>query len=665
MARNKLKKWFFGLAAALGITATSFGVHEVYENKHLEKDIDDLELPQKINSKEEPKIDSKNEIKETKDKEISNKEKVVINKEKKESKKVDKKTVSDSSKDKSLVKENINIIYVDDLIIPIIKNFETPSIIDALNEVGYDSSLAARARLAVYFNIVTNENEFKGTEEQNPALLDCLREYARNLQNTIYNDYGEVLNNQIIENSIPDSNNNESISNDTEDNKEDNKDKDDKDKDKDKPGKHKHKWGAWTALNDEKEYHKCLKCGKQEEQDHPSYGDWYDNGNDTKSRTCDNCSHTMTENYVWSNWTGLDNDYEHRFREDGEEEKQKHPYGEWTDNGNDEEKKTCPNCGNVVTRKKHQHNCVEQAPVSLNATDEENCQAIYFKCPDDDYIDESLTKFILHDLPNTPEDVLDDEGLYRCNTCGMEIIKKIEIPPHEHHPEQQAPESLNCTNEEYCAVIYSKCPDDDYIDESLTEFLPHNLPETPEDVLGDEGLFKCERCGMEIIKEITGTKTEEDNSNVSDDQEIEFDPSPEDENEYSIVEEEQDTLDEVDFEDINDNLNEETEENNLDDDILLLEDKSANPLIEDHHKDLQSVLKTFDTELYTKLFKKRVELEQSLLANNEGIKKEENIRLLNYIDAIKANMVQELATALVQDELKRMDVNKLVRTFKA
>ena len=295
----------------------------------------------------------------------------------------------------------------------------------------------------------------------------------------------------------------------------------------------------------------------------------------------------MTEKYVWSNWTKLDDDYEHRFREDGEEEKQKHPYGEWTDNGNDEEKKTCPNCGNVVTRKKHQHQL-----------------------------------------------------------------------------EQQAPESLNGTNEEYCAVIYYKCPNDGYIDKTKTEYIDHQLS-GPLDILDDEGLFKCERCGMEIIKKITGTKTEEDNSNVRDDQEIEFDSSPEDENEYSIVEEEQDTLDEAISEDINDNLNEETEENNLDDDILLFEDKSANPLIEDHHKDLQSVLKTFDTELYTKLFKKRVELEQSLLANNEGIKKEENIRLLNYIDAIKANMVQELATALVQDKLKNMDVNKLVRTFKA
>ena len=345
-------------------------------------------------------------------------------------------------------------------------------------------------------------------------------------------------------------------------------------------------WSNWTGLDNDYE-HRFREDGKEEKQKHPSYGEWYDNGNNTKSKTCDNCNYTMTEKYVWSNWTKLDDDYEHRFREDGEEEKQKHPYGEWTDNGNDEEKKTCPNCGNVVTRKKHQHQL-----------------------------------------------------------------------------EQQAPESLNGTNEEYCAVIYYKCPNDGYIDKTKTEYIDHQLS-GPLDILDDEGLFKCERCGMEIIKKITGTKTEEDNSNVRDDQEIEFDSSPEDENEYSIVEEEQDTLDEAISEDINDNLNEETEENNLDDDILLFEDKSANPLIEDHHKDLQSVLKTFDTELYTKLFKKRVELEQSLLANNEGIKKEENIRLLNYIDAIKANMVQELATALVQDKLKNMDVNKLVRTFKA
>ncbi len=651
------RKWVIGLATALGISVAGLGVHEMvsrYEDKQLEKGIDGEELPKEINEEykdtskdDEVVIKKEKEEKENKEK-IKKEDKADEVKEEKEFKE----PVSNSSKDKSLKEENINNIYVGDLIIPIIKDFKTNSIIDALNDVGYDSSLTSRARLAVYFNIVNSEEEFGGLAIQNTTLLECLREYARNLQNSVHDDYAKVLDDTALKNSVPDTNS-PSYGDNTSDNGNENNNDDEKDKDKDddkkKPQKDKHKWGPWLPLDDDYE-HRYRDDGKEEKQLHPSYGEWSDNGDDTKSRTCGNCNHIEKKPYVWGEWLSINDDYEHRFREDGKEDKQLHPFGEFIDNGDGTETKTCPNCGHKVTKKieeEHQHNCIKQAPVSLNATDEENCQAIYFKCPDDDYIDESLTEYVPHDLPDTPEDVLGDEGLFRCNTCGMEIIKEIEKPPHEHHPEEQAPVSLNKTDKENCAVIYHKCPDDDYIDESLTEYVPHDLPDTPEDVLGDEGLFTCRTCGMQIIKKITGTV--EEVNEEPDDLTVDFDPSSFNNEEYEFMDEEESSLEQVEII----NNEEEKEEEKLDDDnVLLLEDKSAKPLIEDQQKDLETVLNTFDTELYKNLFKKKQILEQFA---SKGIKSDETLNLLRYIDVIKSNMVQELANALVKEDLKNLE----------
>ena len=651
MARNRkeknkknpffLKKWFIGIAAALGISAVGLGTYEAAiknEDKQLEQNNDLDELGDIVdNSREKQTIED--EIKNTLNKGITLAEDKIeesLEKEKLERKEelvketieetiaVGKELLPTESLEKSKAENKTITSYsakynYDNLIIPIIKDFETNSIIDALNEVGYDSSLTSRARLAVYFNIVSGEEEFEGLAIQNTTVLECLREYARGFQNSVSDDYIKVIDNSTIENSA---------SND-----------------------------GYTydyAVDDSIQINQGDKIKEKE--------DIKDNGNK---------DHELS----WSEWKDLDDENEYRIREDGLIEKRNHSYSEWIDNGDGTESKTCsnPNCGHVVTRDKHKHRPEAQAPVSLNATDEENCAVIKFICPDDGEIDESLTTYLPHDLPDTPDDVIDNEGLFTCKVCGMEIIKEIEIPPQDHRYEETAPVSLNATDEENCAVIKFICPDDGEIDESLTKYLPHDLPDTPDDVIDNEGLFTCKVCGMGIIKEITSTIEEEKEKiieipEVVDDLTIDFDfdSSKKTDEEYVFIDDAQTdiTLDQVRVLDNNKNiLNEKKaqKENLLASEkfnIFRLEDKHAKSLLEDQHINLQDVLAKFDTKLYQKLFKQKEALEQSLLASNNGIKREEKLHLIRYIDVIKANMVQELATALVQDELQKIEDGK-------
>ena len=481
-----LKKWFIGIAAALGISAVGLGTYETVikdEDKQLEKVIDDLDESGDIvdNSREKQTIED--EIKNTLNKGITFAEDKIEESLALEGKKELVKETIDIGKEllptESLEKskdENKTITSYsdkdnyDNLIIPIIKDFKTNSIIDALNEVGYDSSLTSRARLAVYFNIISSEGEFKGLAIQNTTLLECLIEYARNLQNSAHDDYAKVLDDTTLKNSAPD-NNSPSYGDNTSDNGNDNNNSGEKDRDKDndkkKPQKHKHDWSDWEAVDDEKEKRECPTCGKTEEQDHPSYGEWIDNGDDTKSRTCDNCGHIETKPYIWREWLSIDDDYEHRFREDGKEEKQLHPFGEFIDNGDGTETKTCPNCGHKVTKKKeeeHNHNWSD-----WEAVDDEKEKRECPTCGKTEEQDHPYGDWV--DFGNNQESKT-------CPNCGNVVIRD----KHQHKPEEQAPVSLNATDEENCAVIYYKCLDDDYIDESLTEYVPHNLPDTPEDV---------------------------------------------------------------------------------------------------------------------------------------------------------------------------------------
>ena len=574
MARNRkeknkknpffLKKWFIGIAAALGISAVGLGTYEAAiknEDKQLEQNNDLDELGDIVdNSREKQTIED--EIKNTLNKGITLAEDKIeesLEKEKLERKEeLVKETIEETiavgkellpteslekSKDENKTITSYSAKYnYDNLIIPIIKDFETNSIIDALNEVGYDSSLTSRARLAVYFNIVSSEEELEGLAIQNTTLLECLREYARGFQNSVSDDYIKVIDNSTIENSA---------SND-----------------------------GYTydyAVDDSIQINQGDKIKEKE--------DIKDNGNK---------DHELS----WSEWKDLDDENEYRIREDGLIEKRNHSYSEWIDNGDGTESKTCsnPNCGHVVTRDKHKHRPEAQAPVSLNATDEENCAVIKFICPDDGEIDESLTKYLPHDLPDTPDDVIDNEGLFTCKVCGMGIIKEI----------------TSTIEEEKEKII--------------------EIPEVVDDLTID----------------------------------FDFDSSKKTDEEYVFIDDAQTdiTLDQVRVLDNNKNiLNEKKaqKENLLASEkfnIFRLEDKHAKSLLEDQHINLQDVLAKFDTKLYQKLFKQKEALEQSLLASNNGIKREEKLHLIRYIDVIKANMVQELATALVQDELQKIEDGK-------
>lgn len=561
---NFIKKYWTGLLVALGISATLTGCGAA----ELEKEIKSDDTKENV---EVPGQSIENEIVSSIDEEITfdePEEEIVEEEETKE----DEESL-DVSKDKNTTitsNSDANYDYAIDLVIPIIKNFDTVSIVDALNEVDYDSSKASRAKLAVYFKIVTNPNEYKGTSEQNTLLLYYLRQYAKDFQNSAHDDYIKVIDNSTIENS---DNGNYSYSNDNENNpQEDNPQGNPDDNEKkpdDKPKKHKHKFGKWLPFDDELEYRECPKDGEREYQDHPSYREWIDNGDDTKSRTCDNCGHTMTKNYVWGNWIAIDDEKEYREREDGKREEQDHPYGDWIDNEDGTKSRTCPNCGRTMTKD-----------------------------------------------------------------------KEIEKPDHEHKFEAKTPVSLNRTDEEHCKVIDYECSCGT-INEALREYLPHKFQEKPDFIAEDLGYYSCGECGLYITKPVSNTNDE--NTPTEDEQikdesvviNFDFDIPPRNNEDYEYFDEE---------------YSEELEEDNT----LLLEDKGTPLMIEDKQASLQDAIASFDKELYKKLFKKKVALEQSLAAN-KGIESEKELQLLGKIDAVRSSMVQKLAESLVKEELRAME----------
>ena len=636
--KNNRKRWTIkntiaAVVTALGITA--FGGYEVYDNiikdqnKQVEKDADDLNILN-IDPIEESKIEPtiEDEIKDSLDKNITFTDESEETKEKideevlekieeigknvlEESEKIEKETESlDISKDKKNTitsYSDVNYNY-DDLVVPIIKNFETISIVDALNEVGYDSSISSRARLAVYFNIVSNEEEFKGFDYQNIPLLEALRQYAKNLQASAYNDYANVIDNKTIESSISDNSYSYDYADDSnikttkEELEEKENIKDDKDKD------HEHRWSQWQGFDDNQEYRKCPDCGEIEYQGHSSYGEWIDNLDNTESRTC-------------------------------------------------------ANCGYVQTRKKeHKHHPEATKPVSLNRTDEKNCMVVNYVCPDDGFIDESLRKYIPHELSEKPIAVDGDKELYECKKCGIYITKTIEQEKHEHKFEATKPVSLNRTDEKNCMVIDYVCPDDGFIDESLRKYIPHELSEKPIAVDGDKELYECKKCGMYVTKTVSNTQNEDTSSlenteaeNVIINFEFDIPLINEDEYEYFDEEEVEEHLElpaVVEGEELE--VVDDEEKNLTTNTTYLLEDKGAPLMLEEKQDNIQNILASFDTELYKRLFKEKVALEQEL-ATNKGIERKEKLQLLKDIDAVKASMVQDLANALVKEELKAME----------
>lgn len=625
-----------GIVIPAGIWGYNQGIDK-YDaiNKGIEYDTDDLDNDLVINPiEEEPVIeeptiedndvvDESLEVEETILDEEDIEEQEEVTDELEEEKQEDTETESlEISKDKETT---ITSYSLDDLVIPVVKNFEDVSIVNVLNEIGYDSSISSRARLAVYFNIVSSEEEFTGLDYQNTQLLAALRQYASELQNTAYNDYANTVTDNTISNSTSDntytyvesSDNSYNYEEAKEDKKEDkNKDKDkdkDHDHDKDDENKHVHQVSdpnVWEK-DETGHYHVCIEDGEKFDITAHTYGEWIDTADGRRVQTCSVCGY---EKECTHNLEGV----------------------QWEVANGDNHKGTCPTCGKEVSVG-HQYG-------------------------------EGILNETLQNIT------------YTCTDCGYEknysreeiILNKSDDINYK-----------NMVSDDCCKIIEWKS-EDGTIDESKTEYLPHSISENqqPEYDDGEYGYYKCKDCEFEFAKKIdnTTTKNEEEKEEVTlENQDQVIEEGIESQNEqtqeelvinfefnlqldkYEFMDEEEPDVDlqpPVVKESTDLIVPDEEQEEQKDlkkieqKDVKQIEQKDSS---QDANKDnTQNIIASFDKELYKELFKGKVALEQSL-ATLKGIEREEKLQLLNDINAVRMNMVQDLANALVQEELNKVE----------
>ena len=220
---------------------------------------------------------------------------------------------------------DIGMEFVIDYGAVVIRNYDGNSIVEGLALNGYNSSFEFRAGLAAYHGI---EN-YRGTAEQNIKLLNILREKALENEDVTPD---VVVPETPVQPVVPTPPTPPTPG-------------------PEEPG-HEHSWSDWKSLNDQKEIRTC-SCGERQERNH-SYGAWMSNGTDTESRTCKTCGHVQTRDvehtHNWSSWSSFDDSQEVRTCACGEKDYRSHSYGDWVNNGNNTESRTCSTCGHVQTK---------------------------------------------------------------------------------------------------------------------------------------------------------------------------------------------------------------------------------------------------------------------------------------------------------------------------
>ena len=177
-----------------------------------------------------------------------------------------------------------------------IGDYNGNSIVDALNQAGYDSSFASRKELAKKYKI----KNYEGTAKQNIKLLNILKKEVKKLtkqklkvvnlgydklskhnhryklSNIEYKDNGDDTHTIIKEYECIDSDCKET---------------------KQKITIADHKFSNYQALDEEKEIGTCI-CGAENKRDH-TYGDWIVSiDGKTESSTCETCGYVKTKEKV-------------------------------------------------------------------------------------------------------------------------------------------------------------------------------------------------------------------------------------------------------------------------------------------------------------------------------------------------------------------------------
>lgn len=639
-----------GLITAGGVWGYNQGIDIV--DKGIEYDTDDLDNDLVINPiEEEPVIeeptiednDVVDESLEVEEEPILDEieEEQEVTEEVEEEKQEDTESESlEISKDKETT---ITSYSLDDLVIPVVKNFEDVSIVNVLNEIGYDYSISSRARLAVYFNIVSSEEEFIGLDYQNTQLLAALRQYANELQNSAYNDYANAVTDNTISNSTSDntytyvesSDNSYNYEEVKEDKKED-KDKDhEEDHDKDDENKHVHQASdpnVWES-DETGHWHICIEDGEKFDITAHTYGEWIDTVDGRRVQACSVCGYEKecTHDLGDPQWECVDEKtHKHICPTCGKEEIFEHrgDFGEITIDPENAagfiRTKTCPDCNYEITLHYNQ-----KASFSYDSNNTEFCYYNEYKCTEDP--SEIYTENIKHNFELDHE--TDTIKCYICSDCGLIKEESLSNTNNGDKPLEEQ-EEVTLENQE-----------------QVTGEIINQGEVQEQDQVSEEGMVSQDEQIQEELVINFEFNLQLDKYEFMDEEEPDVDfqpPEVKESTDLIVTDEEQEEQEEQKEEELKEEIKQIEQK-----EVLQLEEKKDSS--QDANKDnTTNIIASFDKELYKELFKGKVALEQSL-ATLKGIEREEKLQLLNDINAVRKNMVQDLANALVQEELNKVE----------